>query len=82
MRRKLQELEDPRRTSKGNIRHKLEDIIIIGLCSLICNGDDFSDMEDFGEARQAWLQQFLELPLEFQITILLFSKPKLALSLI
>ena len=32
------------------------------LCSLICNGNDVSDMEDFGEARQAWLQQFLELP--------------------
>ena len=62
LREKLQEVEDPRRTSKGNIRHKLEDIIIIGLCSLICNGNDFSDMEDFGEARQAWLQQFLELP--------------------
>ena len=45
---KLQELEDPQRTSKGNIRHKLEDIIIIGLCSMICNGNDFSDMEDFG----------------------------------
>ena len=59
---KLQGLDDPRRTNKGNIRHKLEDIIIIGLCSLICNGNDFSDMEDFGEARQAWLQQFLELP--------------------
>ena len=62
LRGKLQGLEDPRRTGKGNIRHKLEDIIIIGLCSLICNGNDFTDMEDFGEARQAWLQQFLELP--------------------
>ena len=62
LRGKLQGLEDPRRTSKGNIRHKLEDIIIIGPCSLICNGNDVSDMEDFGEARQAWLQQFLELP--------------------
>ena len=62
MREKLQEVEDPRRTSKGNIRHKLEDIIIIGLCSLIRNGNDVSDMEDFGEARQAWQQQFLELP--------------------
>ena len=62
LREKLQEVEDPRRMSKGNIRHKLEDIIIIGLCSLICNGNDVSDMKDFGEARQAWLQQFLELP--------------------
>ena len=70
MREKLQELEDPRRTSKGNIRHKLEDIIIIGLCSLICNGNDFSDMEDFGEARQTWLQQFLALPHGIQTAIL------------
>ena len=59
---KLRSVEDPRRTNKGNIRHKLEDIIVIGLCSMICNGNDFSDMEDFGEARQAWLKQFLELP--------------------
>ena len=62
LREKLSKLEDPRRTNKGNIRHKLEDIIIIGLCSMICNGNDFSDMEDFGEARQTWLQEFLELP--------------------
>lgn len=35
---------------------------MIGLCSRIRNGNDFSDMEDFGEARQTWLKQFLELP--------------------
>ena len=58
----LKQMEDPRRTTKGNILHKLEDIIIIGLCSLICNGSDFVDMEEFGEARQEWLKQFLELP--------------------
>ena len=28
---------DPRRTSHGNIRHKLVDIAIIGLCAIICN---------------------------------------------
>lgn len=58
----LSRVEDPRRTTKGNLLHKLEDIIIIGLCSLICNGSDFVDMEEFGEARQEWLKQFLELP--------------------
>lgn len=49
-------------TSKGNICHKPEYIIMIGLCSRICNGNDFSDMEEFGEARQTWLKQFLKLP--------------------
>lgn len=55
-------MEDPRRTDRGNIRHKLEDIIIIGLCTLICDGEDFADMEEFGKQREEWLRQFLELP--------------------
>lgn len=59
---RLAKVEDPRRTDRGNIRHKLEDIIIIGLCTLICDGSDFSDMEEFGKQRQELLEQFLELP--------------------
>ena len=55
-------LEDPRRTVGGHILHKLEDIIIIGLCTLLCNGEDFTDMEAFGELRKEWLETFLELP--------------------
>ena len=55
-------MEDPRRTDRGNIRHKLEDIIVIGLCTLICNGEDFPDMEEFGKEREEWLRQFLTLP--------------------
>lgn len=59
---KLESIQDPRRTSCGNIRHKLGDIIIIGLCTLICGGEDFADMEEVGIQRQSWLSQFLELP--------------------
>lgn len=55
-------MEDPRRTDRGNIRHKLEDIITIGLCTLIGNGEDFEDMEDFGKEREEWFREFLELP--------------------
>ena len=58
----LEKLEDPRRTVGGHILHKLEDIIIIGLCTLLCNGEDFTDMEAFGELREEWLRTFLELP--------------------
>jgi len=43
------------------LRHKLEDILIIGLCTIICIGKDFTDMEDFGKERQEWLNAFLEL---------------------
>ena len=61
---RLAKVEDPRGTDRENIRHKLEDIIIIGLCTLICDGDDFADMEEFGIQRQDVLSQFLELPNE------------------
>ena len=54
-------VSDPRRRY-GNLRHKLEDIIIIGLLSTICLGEDFADMEEFGKERKEWLCGFLELP--------------------
>lgn len=57
----VKEVKDPRR-SWGNLRHKLEDILIIGLCSVICQGEDFEDMEIFGKERKGWLEKFLELP--------------------
>ena len=41
-------IKEPRRTRYGNIRHKLEDILIIGLCSTLCGGEDFAEMEEFG----------------------------------
>ena len=54
-------ISDPRR-SYGNLRHKLADILVIGLCTIMCKGEDFTDMEDFGNEREAWLKTFLELP--------------------
>ena len=59
---RLKSLDDPRRTNRGNYRHKLEDIIIIGLCSVMCGGEDFVDMENFGKEREEFLRKFLELP--------------------
>lgn len=57
----LSEVADPR-LKWGNKRHKLEDILIIGLCSSICWGEDFVDMEEFGRDCEEWLKGFLELP--------------------
>jgi predicted transposase YbfD/YdcC len=61
LKEELQEIKDPRRRW-GNLRHKLSDILIIGLCSVICCGEDFVDMEEFGKDREDWLRGFLELP--------------------
>ena len=59
----IQNISEPRRTSYGNIRHKLEDIIIIGLCTVICDGEDFNDMEEFGREREQFLKDHLHLEL-------------------
>ena len=54
------DLEDPRidRTK----RHKLLDIIVIAISAVICGADTWVDVALFGEAKQDWLQTFLELP--------------------
>ena len=56
----FQTLEDPRidRTKK----HKLLDILVIALCTLLTGGEGFQDMELFGKSKRAWLQTFLALP--------------------
>jgi hypothetical protein len=61
LKEKLGEITDPRRPW-GNLRHKLEDILVIGLATLLCNGSDFEDMEEFGLERETELRKFLELP--------------------
>lgn len=58
----LERIEDPRRAKGGHILHKLENITIIGLCTIVCGGEDFLDMEEFGKEREEWLRKFLELP--------------------
>jgi predicted transposase YbfD/YdcC len=53
-------LPDPRMNRTR--RHKLVDILVIGLCTLLNGGEGFTDMERFGRARLDWLKAFLELP--------------------
>lgn len=53
-------IRDPRR-EWGNFRHKLMDILVIGLCTIICGGEDYDDMEEFAREREVWLRGFLEL---------------------
>ena len=53
-------LPDPRidRTK----RHNLLDILFIAVCTMICGGEGFTDMEDFGGKKEEWLRKYLELP--------------------
>ena len=54
------ELDDPR--VDRTILHKFIDILVIGVCTVICGGDDYPAMEEFGEAKEKWFRTFLELP--------------------
>ena len=58
---KLEKITDTRR-QWGNLRHKLVDIVFIGLVSIICGGTDFEHMEDTGYGKIDWFKQHLELP--------------------
>lgn len=53
-------VKDPRveRTKK----HKLIDIIIIAICATICGADGWTEIEQFGIEKEAWLKTILELP--------------------
>ena len=54
------DLTDPR--INRTRRHKLIDIMVIGICTVICGGDDYPAMEEFGKAKEQWFRTFLELP--------------------
>ncbi len=41
--------------------HELVDVLVIAVCTLLCAGESFNDMEDFGKAKQEWFKTFLSL---------------------
>jgi predicted transposase YbfD/YdcC len=55
----LEEVPDPR--VRATVDHDLADILTIALCTILCGGDSFYDMEEFGQVRLGWLKTFLRL---------------------
>jgi predicted transposase YbfD/YdcC len=55
----FQNLPDPRVNRTKD--HDLIDVLIIGVCCILCGGESFNDMEDFGEAKHDWFKTFLKL---------------------
>ena len=53
------DVTEPRDSNK---RHKLIDVITIALCAVICGADTWEEIEEFGHAKIAWFETFLELP--------------------
>jgi predicted transposase YbfD/YdcC len=52
-------LPDPRVNRTKD--HELIDVLTLALCTLLCAGESFNDMEDFGKAKEDWFKTFLTL---------------------
>ena len=53
-------IPDPR--MKNKCRHKMEDIVMISICAILCGADDWNSIARFGVSKKNWLLEFLELP--------------------
>jgi predicted transposase YbfD/YdcC len=60
IRKHFRALKDPR--VAGRTRHRLLDLIVLALCGVIANCDDWPDIALFAQKREAWFRRFLTLP--------------------
>lgn len=51
-------LTDPRRTNKGNLQHKLTDIIFLVISAVVSGANDWKNIEIFGKSQLSWLRKF------------------------
>lgn len=56
----FQSIRDPRLERKK--RHSLHDVLMIAACAMLCGVETFTEMEEFGNAKEEWFRSFLELP--------------------
>jgi predicted transposase YbfD/YdcC len=56
----LSQVPDPRLDRRKE--HDLTEILVVAVCTLLCAGETFNDMEDFGKAKYDWFKTFLSLP--------------------
>lgn len=54
-------VEDPR-IDNANRRHELGDMLVLTILAVICGADSWTAVEDFGQAKLAYLKRFLKLP--------------------
>jgi len=55
------ELIDPRKNNH-NKRHLLSDILVLTILASLCGAETWTDVEEFGKAKDEWLRTFLQLP--------------------
>ena len=53
-------LPDPR--CAGRTRHRLLNMLVIAVCSVVAGAETWVDIAHYGRMKQAWLATFLDLP--------------------
>ena len=56
---KFKQIDDPRREHQKF--HSLFDILVITICATICGAEHWTEIEEFGEAKEEWFATFLTL---------------------
>jgi predicted transposase YbfD/YdcC len=54
-------IPDPRRQCQ-NLKHRLEDILVLGFCGVLAGCDDFVEIAEWAKQNNMFLRTFLELP--------------------
>ena len=60
IRKHFRSLKDPRVV--GRTRHRLIDLVVLAICGVIANCDDWPDIALFAKQRESWFKRFLALP--------------------
>lgn len=52
------DLQDPRRTHKGNLKHRFTDILLLVLVSVLCKCDEWDEMSLFCQHELDWFKKY------------------------
>lgn len=55
----MRKIADPRREHQKF--HSLYEILVIAICAVLCGAEHWTEIEEYGEAKQEWLATFLEM---------------------
>ena len=51
-------MDDPRKSSNGNFKHELHDILFLVISAVVCGLNDWVEIEEFGKGQLKWLRKF------------------------
>jgi predicted transposase YbfD/YdcC len=57
--RLFEDMDDPRVV--GRSTYPLVEVVLIGICAVLCGAETWTEVEEFGESKQGWLATFLKL---------------------